>query len=55
MREKDTVVIAVPSVEQARMLLLGTGLFEVCPGSEDSVIHRETGVQVRFITIASKN
>ena len=53
--EKDIVVIAVPSVEETRVVLLATGLFEVCPDSDDSVIDRKNGVQVRFITISSKN
>ena len=53
--EKDIVVIAVPSVEEARVVLLSTGLFEVCPGSDNSIIDRKNGVQVRFITISSKN
>ena len=44
--EKDIVVIAVPSVEETRVALLSTGLFEVCPGSDDTVIHQENGVQV---------
>ena len=53
--EKDIVVIAVPSVEETRVVLLATGLFEVCPGSDDSVIDQENGIQVRLITISSKN
>ena len=53
--ENDIVVIAVPSVEETRVALLATGLFEVCPGSDDSVIDRENGIQVRLITISSKN
>jgi hypothetical protein len=53
--EKDIVVIAVPTVEEARLLLLSTGLFEVCPGSDNSVIDKENGFQVRLITIASRN
>ena len=53
--KKDIAIIAVPSVAEARAALLGTGLFEVCPGSDDSVIDRKNGVQVRFITISSKN
>ena len=53
--EKDIVVIAVPAVEDARVLLLGTGLFQVCPGSDDSVIDQENGIQVRLITISGEN
>ena len=53
--EKEIVVIAVPAVEEARVALLATGTFEICPGSDDSVIDRENGIQVRLITIASKN
>jgi hypothetical protein len=53
--ENDIVVIAVPSVEETRVVLLATGLFEVCPGSDDSVIDQENGIQVRLITISSKN
>jgi len=53
--EKDIVVIAVPSVEETRVVLLATGLFEVCPGSDDSVIDQENGIQVRLITISSEN
>ena len=52
--ERDIVVIAVPSVEETRVVLLATGLFEVCRGSDDSVIDRENGFQVRLITISSK-
>jgi len=52
---KDVVVIAVPSVEEARMVLLSSGLFEVCPGSNDSVIDKKNGVQVRFVPIAGGN
>ena len=53
--EKDIVVISVPSVEETRVVLLATGLFEVCPGSDDSVIDQENGIQVCLITISSKN
>ena len=53
--EKDIVVIAVPSVEETRVVLLATGLFEVCPGSDDSVIDQENGIQVRLITISGEN
>jgi hypothetical protein len=53
--EKQFVVIAVPVVEEARLPLMSTGLFEVCPGSENSVIDKENGIQVRLITIASRN
>ena len=52
---RDVVVIAVPSVEQARMVLLASGQFEVCPGSDDSVIDRETDVQVRFAPNAGRD
>jgi hypothetical protein len=53
--EKDIVVIAVPVRRGGSVVLLATGLFEVCPGSDDSVIDRENGIQVRLITISSKN
>jgi hypothetical protein len=53
--EKQFVVIAVPVVEEASLLLLATGLFEVCPGSDNSVIDKKNGVQVRLITIGSRN
>ena len=53
--EKQIVVIAVPVIEEARLLLMSTGLFEVCPGSENSVIDKENGLQVRLITIGSRN
>jgi hypothetical protein len=53
--EKEIVVIAVPAVEEARVALLSTGLFEACPGSHNSIIDKENGIQVRLITIASKN
>ena len=53
--EKQFVVIAVPVIEEARLLLLATGMFEVCPGSDNSVIDRENGVQVRLIPMASRN
>ena len=53
--EKDIAVIAVPSVENARAVLLATGLFEVCPGSANTVIDKENGTQVRLITIGSRN
>jgi hypothetical protein len=52
---KEIVVIAVPSVEEARVVLLATGLFEVFPGSDNSIIDRKNGVQVRLITISSRN
>jgi len=55
MNEKHVVVIAVPSLEEARMLLLASNQFEVCPGSNDSVIDRETGVEVRFIPISGRD
>jgi len=53
--EREFVVIAVPSVEKARVVMLATGLFEVCPGSDNSVIDKENGVQVRLIPISGKN
>jgi hypothetical protein len=53
--EKDIGVIAVPSVEEARAVLLATGLFEVCRGSDNSIFDRENGVQIRLITISSQN
>ena len=53
--KKDFTVVAVPSVEESRLLLLSTGLFEVCPGSDNSVIDKENGFQVHLITIASRN
>ena len=53
--EKDIVVIAVTSVEETRVVLLATGLFEVFPGSDNSIFDRENGIQVRLITISSKN
>jgi hypothetical protein len=53
--KKDIAIIAVPSVAEARAALLATGLFEACPGSDNSVIDKENGVQVRFITIRSRN
>jgi hypothetical protein len=54
-QKKEFAVIAVPSVEEARIVLLATGLFEPCPGSDDSVIDKETGVQVRLIPILGRN
>jgi hypothetical protein len=54
-QKKEFAVIAVPSVEEALIVLLATGLFEPCPGSDDSVIDRETGVQVRLIPILGRN
>jgi len=53
--ETDIVVIAVPSVEQARVVLLETGLFEACPSSPNAVIDKKNGVQVRLITISGGN
>jgi hypothetical protein len=53
--EKDIVVIAVPSVEEARLLLLSTGLFDACPGLDNSVLDKKNGFQVRLITISSRN
>jgi len=52
---KDVVVIAVPSVEEARTVLLASGLYEVCPGSENSLIDSETGVQVRLVPNSGRN
>lgn len=46
--EKDIVVIAVPSVQEARVALLATSLFEVCLGSDNSVIDEENSPQVRL-------
>jgi len=31
--------------------LLATGLFEICPGSDDSVIDQQNGIQVRLTAI----
>lgn len=53
--EKDVVVVAVPSVEEARVLLLATGLFGACPGSDNSVTDKENGIQVRLVTVSSRN
>jgi hypothetical protein len=53
--EKDIAVIAVPSVKEARVVLLASGLFEVCPGSDNSVIDKENGVQVRLIHFSRRN
>jgi hypothetical protein len=53
--QKDVAVIAVPSVEEARVVLLATGLSQVCPGSDNSVIDKETGVHVRLIAFSSTN
>jgi ATP-dependent RNA circularization protein (DNA/RNA ligase family) len=53
--DNDIVVIAVPSVEEARVLLLETGLFQVCPGSDNSVTDKENGFQVRLVTISRRN
>jgi hypothetical protein len=53
--EKNIVIIAVPFVEEARVALLTTGLFEVCPSSDNSVIGKENGIQVRLINIPSRN
>lgn len=52
--KKDFTVVAVPSVEEARVLLLSTGLFDAFPGSDNSVIDKENGVQVRLITISRR-
>ena len=54
-REKDFVVIAVPSVEEARVALLASGVFEACPGSDNSVMDKQNGVQVRLITISRRD
>jgi hypothetical protein len=53
--EKNILVIAVPSVEEARVLLLSAGLFEVCPGSDNAVIDKENGIRVRLVTISGRN
>jgi len=53
--ETDIVVIAVTSVEEAREFLLDTGFFEVCPGPDNAVIDKKNGVQVRLITVSSRN
>jgi len=55
MNGKNVVTIAVPSVEEARMVLLASGLYEICPGSDTSLIDRETGVQVRLVPISGRN
>jgi hypothetical protein len=53
--KKEVGVVAVPDIEQARRALLESGLFDACPGSDDSVIDKENGIQVRLIPIASRN
>ncbi len=52
---KNVVTIAVPCIEEARMALLASGLYEVCPGSDNSLIDKETGVQVRLVPISGGN
>jgi hypothetical protein len=52
---KEVAVVAVPDVDQARRVLLESGLFDACPGSADSVIDKENGIQIRLIPIASKS
>ena len=51
--EKD--VVAVPVVEEARVALLASGVFEACPGSDDLLIDNENGLRVRLITISRRN
>ena len=53
--EREFVVISVPSVEKARGFMLATGLFEACPDSNNSVIAKETGIQVILIPISGTN
>ena len=53
--QKHLAVIAVLSVAETRIALLASGQFEVCPGSDNSVIDKETGVQVRLINNWSRN
>ena len=51
--EKD--VVAVPVVEEARVALLASGVFEACPGSDDLLIDNENGLRVRLITISRRD
>jgi hypothetical protein len=53
--EKDVVVVGVPVVEEARVALLASGVLEARPGSDNSVIDKENGVQVRLITISRRD
>jgi hypothetical protein len=53
-REKD-VVVAVPVVEEARVALLASGVFEACPGSDNLLIDNENGIQVRLIPISRRD
>lgn len=53
--EREFVVIAVPSVEEARGFMIASGLFESCPDSNNSVIAKETGIQVILIPISGTN
>lgn len=54
-KEKNIVVIAVPSVEKARVALVSSGVFKACPYADNLVIDKETGVRVRLVTIAIRN
>ena len=53
--QKECGVIAVLSVEQARRILLESGLFEACPFGNDLVIDRETGLEIRLIPPNTEN
>ena len=53
--QKETAVIAVPSVDVARKVLLESGLFDACPGSNNTLIDPSTGVQVRLVPFSTKN
>jgi hypothetical protein len=50
---KEVAVVAVPSVEEARDALLASGLFALC--SENSVIDKQTGVEIRLVPLTGNN
>jgi hypothetical protein len=50
---KEFAVVAVPSVEEAREVLLASGLFALC--SENSVIDKQTGVEIRLVPLSGNN
>jgi hypothetical protein len=53
--QKIIGLIAVSCVEEARRALLESGQFAACPFRDDSVIDRETGIEIRLIPLSAGN
>lgn len=51
--ERKVVVIAVASVREAHQILLASGLYDVW--SDDSLIDKQSGVQIQLVPLTGKN